>query len=1700
MLTRILITLLSLIVSAVAADDTFTPSAKPLYDLTLLGTEIGTDVMVSGQNPLTQQEGTSGWFKLRGRNLTSGEAGLYLSSLEGGFDGELVAKLDRSEVLSSGTLQGLMVRYSLSGESDYSALLWRKNGEVVYRKKMGAEFVDEVVVSVRADVQKIWVRMRADDHSISFGVAKEFPDQQESVPKVWMEVGDRFAVSDFFYSGFVLLPAPGSTALEGAKFSNIGIQPVGGVQEEGVNPPIAGRRGFFGRMARRIGNLGSEMASAIGDAYDWTVDVGGDALGVAYRVVVKRIVVPVVIYVFDNTVGELIRVYNRGFGTHLPPYESIDEGFHSARILADFKANKVRPNDPLYDILYAQLGNVSSAGAELPVNGAMGEWEKVGNSLKNLKLYMADYLAAEIDGSSPRFAPANYQLYTGFEMEKLFTRTTNMLQYCYDAKSPDIFDVFIVPWVNDAYDCTKATNRFSNSAEDFTKEYGPEDNRKSLKSERDGVLQDAAEYLLLMGMFANLSKDFEEKWRPQRNDLFGKVKWYIDAVGDPGYGNSNIPVKVYAGLAMNRVSRGPNDYIFQRFNSMIEDLIDDEGGFAEGTDYLSWTLQEALPVYYWGIANGWITQRDVPEKVRKSAEWILNSADPSGFVPRVDDASMAQPVGVLHNYIGLNYWLAPFSLVNKDGRYMDYTSEVEQRFPGAVSLGGAANFNVNAPGVSDGQSLLRFLTYPIGVQGPEKWSPYMGAHVQGGIGKVKFDDASGRVGVTLLAENGILLERANSHDQQDNSSFTLSRWEKSSLDIDHLVLDPGYAGYSGRRDLPQTHYLHHNTPFVMQGSDIGGVDANGVLSVQAGYDRAQAVFPSLNDYLCVTSLWNTVFLGTGNWMLGEVVQGIMTPNPYMVGVNLLTLPLISVPFACGVFDLPNIYNARVEAYAGGGPAQFQNKYSTGLMSMQSYDVGGSSSRAVIQQDKDVLVFDFFYRDGVPADRQYGVSYNLPEVGNIQSGNGGWAIKKGSSAATLKLFPGTNSGVTVLQDGAITYTGKASATLSAYRVSQAYQPSGNASVFPHLSTFQVGPANTTFQSYTTKSNCSGTDICVERTERNLHRVVFVRAGYPSQSGQVNILLQNGQMFQSDAGFGILEEDLSNGTASAIKLYHLASASLGSQNLFSGLASIPEWPIPSVSAVGPRRFAVNVGTGVGTFAARALHVDPTEVVQGDYNLVMGQNPSSRKDESLPVTNLTWYDALVYANLRSQREGLTPCYSWTSSTKDPVGRVVSMENLAWDQNATGFRLPTLEEWQALAGAVPTSTDQAWVFENAGAWVKTATLGVSDSRGLMNLWGNVEEWTWSDATTAIAVGGSVSTSLATLGSAPVAFDKSQTSSLRGFRLVRSEAVLPPFFQFADTTRPWTIGGTAVPSAPTGSQGGTALQMAAGYQSIDGPVFRTSELSVVGDKLLFDVFQPATVPNPYWLGDVQVFVSIPSAGVYMGHLGVVPLSGKPLGQWSTVEFAVNPTLLELLKGDYRDVRFKLVVNTASGTNGLLVQNLRFGGTLWTRPVAVAEDPSQSTRQDLDLLGFESLSGWSSTAPLNQNLAARTQGGASLQLTGNGWMPVVSQPFASKALVVPGVNKIAVDLYIPRPQPNPWWTGALQIVLESNEANLHGVTLETIDLTPFAQGQFHRIAFNLPASIQQTLSAGVPDLRVTLNLNTSSQAGPFLFDNLRGEP
>ena len=164
-------------------------------------------------------------------------------------------------------------------------------------------------------------------------------------------------------------------------------------------------------------------------------------------------------------------------------------------------------------------------------------------------------------------------------------------------------------------------------------------------------------------------------------------------------------------------------------------------------------------------------------------------------------------------------------------------------------------------------------------------------------------------------------------------------------------------------------------------------------------------------------------------------------------------------------------------------------------------------------------------------------------------------------------------------------------------------------------------------------------------------------------------------------------------------------------------------------------VNVGS---------FYMDPYETTQAAYIRLMGENPSTFTGDDLPVENISWPDAVRYANAKSTDAGLTPVYTITA------------DGVTWDLSADGYRLPTEAEWEyaCRAGtATPFNTEKSLsaaeanfygyypyeieenYFNNAALEAKpgeyrqtTIPAGSFEPNawGLYDMHGNVNEWCW--------------------------------------------------------------------------------------------------------------------------------------------------------------------------------------------------------------------------------------------------------------------------------------------------------------------------------------------------------------------------------------
>ncbi|MFT7521400.1 MAG: sulfatase modifying factor 1, partial [Kiritimatiellia bacterium] len=145
------------------------------------------------------------------------------------------------------------------------------------------------------------------------------------------------------------------------------------------------------------------------------------------------------------------------------------------------------------------------------------------------------------------------------------------------------------------------------------------------------------------------------------------------------------------------------------------------------------------------------------------------------------------------------------------------------------------------------------------------------------------------------------------------------------------------------------------------------------------------------------------------------------------------------------------------------------------------------------------------------------------------------------------------------------------------------------------------------------------------------------------------------------------------------------------------------------------------------ASSLFISTTEVTQGQYLAIIGDNPGKaceQPDVGLdhPAGCVSWHEALRFCNRLSEAARLKPAYT-------VVGGLI-----VWDRDADGYRLLTETEWELAARSETASIlaggDQpdavAWWRDNAGG--RTHPVGTlrPTTSGLYDMSGNVAEWVW--------------------------------------------------------------------------------------------------------------------------------------------------------------------------------------------------------------------------------------------------------------------------------------------------------------------------------------------------------------------------------------
>ena len=167
--------------------------------------------------------------------------------------------------------------------------------------------------------------------------------------------------------------------------------------------------------------------------------------------------------------------------------------------------------------------------------------------------------------------------------------------------------------------------------------------------------------------------------------------------------------------------------------------------------------------------------------------------------------------------------------------------------------------------------------------------------------------------------------------------------------------------------------------------------------------------------------------------------------------------------------------------------------------------------------------------------------------------------------------------------------------------------------------------------------------------------------------------------------------------------------------------------------------------------------TEVTQEIYTAVMNENPSYFFDNPLngeiqqkrPVDSVSWYDAIYFCNLLSEKLDLEPVYSVNGNTDVYSWNYIPHEGafikdvVLQNMEATGYRLPTGVEYSYATidveklSYIDTLTYSYLHVEklyNEIAWPNTTNDNITHEvgkkqenfLGIYDLYGNVSEWCW--------------------------------------------------------------------------------------------------------------------------------------------------------------------------------------------------------------------------------------------------------------------------------------------------------------------------------------------------------------------------------------
>lgn len=126
----------------------------------------------------------------------------------------------------------------------------------------------------------------------------------------------------------------------------------------------------------------------------------------------------------------------------------------------------------------------------------------------------------------------------------------------------------------------------------------------------------------------------------------------------------------------------------------------------------------------------------------------------------------------------------------------------------------------------------------------------------------------------------------------------------------------------------------------------------------------------------------------------------------------------------------------------------------------------------------------------------------------------------------------------------------------------------------------------------------------------------------------------------------------------------------------------------------------------------------LMKGETGLVL--DCSGKK---MPATNLTYFDAVLYANARSREEGFDSAYSYNSVVLDADNHCTNLDGFEFHPEKDAYRLPTEAEWVLVAG-LNWKPEDGWNSQNSDYRLHEVCSASNEVDMPCDMAGNAMEW----------------------------------------------------------------------------------------------------------------------------------------------------------------------------------------------------------------------------------------------------------------------------------------------------------------------------------------------------------------------------------------